>query len=143
MKVHTPCPDAVTLEGLLHDRLPAPEQSELTEHVGDCTACQQALDRLAAGPPPQELRDAERATPPADSSFWPALAGLEQQLTQTVPDGRVRAPELSLDFLAPSDDPAYLGYLDQFELLLVWIRSTGRGALLRPADNGSAEPADG
>ena len=41
------------------------------------------------------------------------------------------------------DEKRVVGYLDQFELLLVWIRSTGRGALLRPADNGSAEPADG
>ena len=59
--VCTPCPeewnvdpDALSgparLESLLQGSLPPPEQSALTEHVGDCTACQQALDGLAAGP---------------------------------------------------------------------------------------------
>jgi acetoin utilization protein AcuB len=41
------------------------------------------------------------------------------------------------------DDNRVTGYLDQFELLLVWIRSTGRGVLLRPADGDAAEPAGG
>jgi len=32
------------------------------------------------------------------------------------------------------DDGAVTGYLDQLELLLVWIDATGRGRLLRPID---------
>jgi CBS domain-containing protein len=33
------------------------------------------------------------------------------------------------------DDGRVTGYLDMLELLLVWIRSTGRDTLLRPPDN--------
>jgi CBS domain-containing protein len=36
-------------------------------------------------------------------------------------------------------DNRVVGYLDQLELLLVWVRSTGRDVLLRPADETSDE----
>ena len=40
------------------------------------------------------------------------------------------------------DDNRVTGYLDQFELLLVWIQSTGRGALLRPTEESPTERAE-
>ena len=52
------CPDVQRLESLLQDSLSPPDQSALTEHVGDCAACQQALDRLAAGPTREALQRA-------------------------------------------------------------------------------------
>lgn len=39
--------------------------------------------------------------------------------------------------ICDSDDRV-IGYLDMLELLLVWVRTTGRAALLRPPADGSA-----
>jgi hypothetical protein len=36
-------------------------------------------------------------------------------------------------------DRRVVGYLDQLELLLVWVRATGRGSLLEPHDHGRPE----
>ena len=85
MTKHTPCPDARRLEGLLHDSLPASEQVALTEHVGDCAACQRALDGLAAEPESGQLRDAQSARPRSDSAYWSAVQRLEKDLTRELP----------------------------------------------------------
>lgn len=37
------------------------------------------------------------------------------------------------------DDRRVVGYLDQLELLLVWVRATGRGSLLEPHDHDRPE----
>ena len=41
------CPPLARLELLLKDLLPTSEQEELTRHLEGCTACQEALERLA------------------------------------------------------------------------------------------------
>src|SRR5262245_21011515 len=133
MSVHTPCPDSRRLEGLLRESLPQGEQSALTEHVGDCPACQVALDRLAAGPSAEALRQAERGRPPADSAYWSAVQKLDREVTQLDPGSRPRPPEVPLDFLVPSDDPAHLGRLDHFAILGVVGRG-GMGVVLRGFD---------
>src|SRR5262245_30897959 len=102
MSAHTPCPDNRHLQGLLQDSLPEGEQAALTDHVGDCAACQEALDRLAAGPSVEALRQAERGRPAADSAYWAALQQLDRDVTQLDPRAPPRAPEVSLDFLQPS-----------------------------------------
>src|SRR5262245_17648355 len=117
MSARTPCPDTQRLEGLLRESLPSSEQAALTDHVRDCAACQGALDRLADGPTVEALRQAERGRPPADSAYWPAVRQLDRDATQLSPGGQPRAPEVSLDFLLPSDDPAHLGRLDHFAIL--------------------------
>jgi WD40 repeat protein/serine/threonine protein kinase len=133
MSAHTPCPDSRHLEGLIRESLPPEEQSALTDHVGDCPACQVALDRLAAGPAADALRQAERGRPPADSAYWPAVKELDGDITQADSGERPRPPEVPLDFLAPSDDPAHLGRLDHFAILGVVGRG-GMGVVLRGFD---------
>jgi hypothetical protein len=133
MSAHTPCPDTGRLEGLLRDNLPQGEQSVLTDHVGECTACQAALDRLAAGPATDALREAERGRPPADSAYWPAVRELDSEVTQADSGDQRRPPEVPLDFLAPSDDPTHLGRLDHFAILGVVGRG-GMGVVLRGFD---------
>ena len=132
MSTPTACPDPQRLEGLLQDSLPAAEQAALTEHVGDCPACQRALDRLAAGPGRHVLERAERDRPASDSAYWPALAELDQG---DHPDGsgQPAAGRGPLDFLPPSDDPSHLGRLDQFAILGV-IGRGGMGIVLRGFD---------
>lgn len=131
MTVQTMCPDPKRLQGLLQGNLPPAEQAALTEHVGECTACQQALDRLAAGPSADVLGRARRDTPAPDSAYWSALAQLDKDMTQ--PGGAPLPPDLPLDFLPPSDNPAYLGRLDQFDIVGV-IGRGGMGIVLRGFD---------
>jgi hypothetical protein len=133
MSTHTPCPDTERLEGLLKDKLPQGEQSALTEHVGDCAACQRDLDQLAAGPTAEVLRQADRGRPPADSAYWPAVNKLNEDVTQPGSGEQPRPPSVPLDFLTPSDDPVHLGRLDQFEILGVVGRG-GMGVVLRGFD---------
>jgi serine/threonine protein kinase len=133
MSARTPCPDIGRLEGLLRDSLPPPEQSALTEHVGDCATCQQALDRLAAGPTRNILLQAESGRPASDSAYWSAVAELDKQITRLAPDSLPRIPGVPLDFLAPSDDPSHLGRLDHFAILGVVGRG-GMGVVLRGFD---------
>jgi WD40 repeat protein len=143
MSVKTPCPDARRLEGLLHDNLPPLEQSALTDHIGDCAACQRALDGLAAGPEPERLRQAESTRPGSDSAYWSAVARLQKEITAELPSEGLgagsprprppRIPDVPLDFLSPSDDPAHLGMLGNFAILGV-IGRGGMGLVLRGLD---------
>src|SRR5262245_8958166 len=142
MRTKTPCPDARRLEGLLHDNLPPPEQAVLTEHVGDCAACQRELDRLAAGPESGQLRDVQSTRPATDSAYWSAVKRLEKDLTRELPRGipsdeKPTRPavlaDVTLDFLSPSADPAHLGMLDNFAILGVVGRG-GMGLVLRGRD---------
>jgi hypothetical protein len=133
MSAHTPCPDLEQLKGLLRESLPPGEQSALTEHVGDCPACQGALDQLAAGPTADALRRAGLGRPPADSAYWAAVGELNGAATQLGSGDSPRPPEVPLDFLAPSDDPTHLGRLDHFAILGVVGRG-GMGVVLRGFD---------
>ncbi len=155
MSVKTPCPDTRRLEGLLHDSLPAGEQSALTEHVGECPSCQRALDVMTAGLEVTSFREAESGRPKSDSAYWSAFQQLEKEITreahptdalgaerpQTPGDldsgsGPRRQPpplDVPLDFLSRSEDPAHLGMLDHFAILGVVGRG-GMGLVLRGLD---------
>src|SRR5689334_4026554 len=100
MNSPTPCPDRQQLQRLLSDGLDVSNQSALTEHVGECSACQGELDRLASGPR-VDLQTVQRERPASDSAYWSAVAKLEREIT--LPDPRTPAPalDLGLDFLSP------------------------------------------
>jgi hypothetical protein len=133
MSARTPCPDNQLLEALLRESLPEREQAVLTDHVGDCAVCQKALDRLAAGPTVEALQQAERGRPPSGSAYWAAVQQLDRDATQLSLRDRPRRPDVPLDFLLPSDDPAHLGRLDHFEIMGVVGRG-GMGVVLRGFD---------
>jgi WD40 repeat protein len=132
VKAQTACPDPERLEGLFKGSLTDDEQTALTDHVGECTACQHALDQLAAGPTATDLARVERGKPAADSAYWMAVAQLEQEITRTDMGEAPRKPE-AIDFLPASDDPSHLGRLDQFAILDV-IGRGGMGIVLRGFD---------
>lgn len=133
MNVETTCPDPKQLEGLLGGSLTPPEQSAITEHVGGCVTCQQALDRLAAGPTVSDLGQLVRDKPASDSAYWQAVAELDSDITKPGAGRHARSPEVRLDFLPPSDDPTHLGRLDQFAIRSV-IGRGGMGIVLRGFD---------
>jgi len=132
MNSPTPCPDSRQLESLLQDRLDVTDQSALTDHVGECSACQGALDRIAAGPK-IDLQTVERDRPGSDSAYWSAVAKLERDITLSDTSASAPARDVGLDFLAPSDDPAHLGRLDHFAILGVVGRG-GMGVVLKGFD---------
>src|SRR5262249_23549928 len=78
--------------------------------------------------------------PASDSAYWSAVAQLEREVT--LPDARTPSatPDLGLDFLAPSDDPAHLGRLDHFAILGVVGRG-GMGVVLKGYDTHLAREA--
>jgi hypothetical protein len=133
MNIQTACPDPKRLEGLLDGSLAPAEQSALTDHVGECTTCQKALDQLAAGPTVALLGQAARSQPAADSAYWQARARLDQEITRPGTDELAPPREVALDFLPPSDDASHLGRLDQFAILGV-IGRGGMGIVLRGFD---------
>ena len=58
----------------------------------------------------------------------------------TVRDAFERMHNARLNGLPVTDaEGRVVGYLDQLELLLVWVRATGRDALLRPPDRGRVD----
>jgi tRNA A-37 threonylcarbamoyl transferase component Bud32 len=132
VNVQAPCPEPKRLVGLFQGSLTADEQAALTNHVGECAACQHELDRLAAGPTVAALGRVERDKPAADSAYWMAVAQLEQEITGSGPGGPSRKSDV-LDFLPASDDASHLGRLDQFAILDV-IGRGGMGIVLRGFD---------
>jgi CBS domain-containing protein len=69
------------------------------------------------------------------------LEPVEVLPTDTVRDAFERMHASRLNGLPIVDaDRQCVGYVDQLELLMVWVRATGRGGLLEPHDHGGAEP---
>lgn len=117
----SPC-DRNRLQRLLEDRLPESAQTEVTAHLETCATCRQELETLAASDIVwQETRDAL-----SNVDDVPAIAGADdhQEDNGSVP----------LGFLSPSDNPAMLGRIGEFEILEL-IGCGGMGIVLKGYDH--------
>jgi WD40 repeat protein len=131
------CPEPTVLRGLLEDTLPALDLEQVTQHVGECPACQHKLEQLAAADPlalQKCVCAAVHAVPGPDSALWPALRNLEHMAktpsvvnSTPLPDPRATA------FLDPPDEPGQLGRLGHFRILRVLARG-GMGLVLHAFD---------
>jgi CBS domain-containing protein len=66
------------------------------------------------------------------------LPPVSVRLEDTIRDAFARMHEAKLNGLPIIDDQQQVvGYVDQLEMLLVWVRTGGREALLAPQDSGS------
>lgn len=129
MKTQIPCPPADDLRHLIDGSLSAERQQECTAHMDSCECCQAKIEALATegtnlSDVIQHLGESE---PVAASAYWPALKELDIDAQQTmVPQSPLkRLRELSLEFLQPATDPAYLGRLSHFDVM----RVLGRGGM--------------
>ncbi|MDB5390881.1 MAG: Serine/threonine protein kinaserelated protein [Planctomycetaceae bacterium] len=126
------CPPADELRQLLSGSLSGDRQEACTTHMDTCTCCQSKLENLATdGTNLSSLVEGlNQSEPVSNSAYWPALQALDavQQATEQVtfvPKTVRQNRDLSLNFLQPPSDPAYLGRLAHFDVM----RVLGRGGM--------------
>jgi WD40 repeat protein len=134
IKSKCPCPPPEVLEKLLTESSDDNSQTDVVEHVGECSGCQERLESMADSQSRiiELVHHIDQAVPSRESAYWPALAAakeLEDPATQkTYVPGTTPGPAKrteSIDFLEPSDDPAFLGRLGHFDV----ARLIGRGGM--------------
>lgn len=111
------------LAGALAERLSEQQEEQLAQHLSECTACRDELERLAAHQDEWQLvQTALRNTPAPDSA---------------IPDGDTHtharhewAVDFAVNFLKPSQREDALGRLDDIDILSV-IGAGGMGIVLK------------
>src|SRR5690348_13818363 len=79
-----PCPQRNTLQQLLDEALPAEVQQTIQKHLENCAACQNTLERLAAGGVTWDKAAENLAEPstPDESAMLDALEKLQETPTR-------------------------------------------------------------
>jgi hypothetical protein len=110
------CPDAGTWKTFLDGDVLGDAAATLAAHLEDCEACQQTLERLAAGKETWEgtakqLADAESANSDAGIESSGHLRGVLDDLKQGIDVGPATTASSRdvLRFLEPSDEPGSIG----------------------------------
>ncbi|HVX60016.1 MAG TPA: serine/threonine-protein kinase [Pirellulales bacterium] len=133
----TSCPPADELRQLLSGELSDERQQACAQHMDSCECCQVRIEELATEGTQlsRVVRHLHAAEPGATSAYWPALKALETDAPEKAAlRAAPPAQELSLDFLAPPSDAAYLGKLAQFDVMRVLGRG-GMGVVLEAFDS--------
>ena len=136
------CPQGDELRQLLEGSLSTEKEVQCTQHLDRCGCCQTKLEDLATEQ--TNLSDLVKGlhddAPQATSAYWPALNSLHtdtEQVAVQSPAARPRAAStrtLSLGFLQPATDAAYLGRLAHFDIMRVLGRG-GMGLVLEAFDS--------
>ena len=108
-------------------------QREVERHRETCLECRQQLESQAADPGWwSEAR--EFLQPAAEADSWAAPPSPDHASGRKIgPNGEEDAAELPLGLLRPSDDPAMLGRLGQYEIVEL-IGRGGMGIVLKGFD---------
>ncbi len=152
MAIATNCLSSQQIQALLNASGSELELSQFTEHVGTCSSCQQALQVAATGEIEVEALVAHGASspPPKDSAYWPTVGAFlrrpEESASESTSTTTSSITASQLSFLQASEDPAYIGKLDHFEISRI-IGRGGMGIVLegfdthlqRPVGNQSVE----
>ncbi len=131
------CPPNEELRQLLEGTLSSERAVECTAHMDLCGCCQSRIENLAVGESnlPEMVKQSSSGEPTATSAYWPAFNALQTNVHQVVtPPPRVRSREVSLTFLQPPSDAAYLGRLAHFDVMRILGRG-GMGVVLEAFDS--------
>lgn len=137
MHTATTCPITEELRQLLDGSLSGERQQECTQHLDTCTCCQAKLEELATSGTnlSKVMERLDESEPVANSAYWPAVQALNAELQKTiVPRPTPQEPDVSLQFLQPASDAAYLGRLAHFDVMRVLGRG-GMGLVLEAFDS--------
>ena len=158
----TQCPTNNVLNDLMLGSLPDATAEEVTEHLGSCERCQIEMQKMAVGDLPVDslLTESTTASPPRNSAYWKVRDSLEHEEVgglaatklhssgnaanrngSSIGDARDSGSserggssnEADLSFLEPTDDPAYIGRLQHFQISRV-IGRGGMGVVLEAFD---------
>ncbi len=139
--------DRDCLQRLLEDALPEPLAGEVAEHVAECAECRGQLESLAGQPQwwsqacsgvKAILDDPASYLSDRGIGFQPVASGCSGShgdgrqagsLSHDLSDDSF-ATDFAVDFLEPSDDPAMLGRLREYEIVQV-IGRGGMGVVLK------------
>ena len=134
------CPDAGTWKTFLDGDVLDEAAADLAAHLEDCKACQQTLERLAAGKETWEgtakqLADVDAANAEAGIESSGHLQAVLDDLKQGIDVGPAATASSRdvLRFLEPSGEPGSIGRLDSYEILEV-VGAGGMGVVLRGWD---------
>jgi eukaryotic-like serine/threonine-protein kinase len=129
MKSTTACPCTEELQQLLANSLSDERVLQCTEHMETCSCCQARLEGIATDGSDicQVVRGLHESEPQATSAYWPALKAVDPGVHVQVPTKQLvaRTRDVSLHFLQPASDSAYLGRLAHFDVM----RILGRGGM--------------
>ncbi len=138
MNTTSTCPKPEELQQLLEGSLADDRQQECIKHMDSCQCCQLKVEEIAVGGTnlSQVVEHLHEAQPPATSAYWPVLQGLGGDTPADAGKTPVgtRTREVSLAFLQPATDQAYLGRLAHFDVMRV-IGRGGMGVVLEAFDS--------
>ena len=130
-----PCPDLSLLQELLSGAVHEHTQIELVEHLDGCADCQSRLEKLVGGD--TLIEDMRAQTEDESEATQEELEGLISRLKSehapAADKGESPLDSISLDFLAPSENPQHLGRLGKYEIVEV-AGQGGMGIVLKGYD---------
>jgi serine/threonine protein kinase len=124
--------DPELLSGFLSGALSTTAERQLVEHLDSCARCQQQVEQLAGSQ--RWWHEAQIFLSPEKEENWGTTSIVLPLADEHENDGADEgAPTISLDFLAPTDDPQSLGRIGAYEVVGVVGRG-GTGIVLKAFD---------
>ena len=137
--------DPTMLSQFLSGELAADAERQVVEHLDTCRDCQQRVEQFAGGqrwwqeaqvflsPEQEEVWTTSSIVLPLADEWHGEETGHDSQQSGHSDDDEVAALPISLDFLAPTDEPNSLGRIGTYEVVGVVGRG-GTGIVLKAFD---------